>query len=247
MPSLLFAVSFWRQIMGEALKIEIKPIDKPTADKIVKKYHYSGKVVQNSNLNFGVFYNGILLGAMQFGSPMDKSKILPLVKDAKWGSVLELNRMAFSDALPRFGESRALSLAFKWIKKNAPQVEWIVSFADGTQCGHGTIYQASNFYLTQIRKNKTIIKLPNGEAVTDISLRPQINTKILKAGYKTAKEYLDAEHKGWHYINGYMYRYIYFLTKNAKKNFQGEFIPYSRIKEIGAEMVRGEWVDSQKS
>ena len=247
MPSLLFAVSFWRRIMGEALKIEIKPIDKPTADKIVKKYHYSGKVVQNSNLNFGVFYNGILLGAMQFGSPMDKSKILPLVKDAKWGSVLELNRMAFSDALPRFGESRALSLAFKWIKKNAPQVEWIVSFADGTQCGHGTIYQASNFYLTQIRKNKTIIKLPNGEAVTDISLRPQINTKILKAGYKTAKEYLDAEHKGWEFIDGYMYRYIYFLTKNAKKNFQGEFIPYSRIKEIGAEMVRGEWVDSQKS
>ena len=247
MPSLLFAVSFWRQIMGEALKIEIKPIDKPTADKIVKKYHYSGKVVQNSNLNFGVFYNGILLGAMQFGSPMDKSKILPLVKDAKWGSVLELNRMAFSDALPRFGESRALSLAFKWIKKNAPQVEWIVSFADGTQCGHGTIYQASNFYLTQIRKNKTIIKLPNGEAVTDISLRPQINTKILKAGYKTAKEYLDAEHKGWCYMDGYMYRYIYFLTKNAKKNFQGEFIPYSKIKEIGAEMVRGEWVDSQKN
>ena len=44
-----------------------------------------------------------------------------------------------------------------------------------------------------------------------------------------------------------MYRYIYFLTKNAKKNFQGEFIPYSKIKEIGAEMVRGEWVDSQKN
>ena len=233
--------------MGEALKIEIKPIDKPTADKIVKKYHYSGKVVKNSNLNFGVFYNGILLGAMQFGSPMVKDKLLPLVKDAKWGSVLELNRMAFSDALPRFGESRALSLAFKWIKKNAPQVEWIVSFADGTQCGHGTIYQASNFYLTQIKKNSSIILLPSGETICEMSLRMTANADARKKGYKTAKEYLDAEHKGWHYINGYMYRYIYFLTKNAKKNFQGEFIPYSKIKEIGAEMVRGEWVDSQKN
>ena len=247
MPSLLFAVSFWRQIMGEALKIEIKPIDKPTADKIVKKYHYSGKVVQNSNLNFGVFYNGILLGAMQFGSPMVKDKLLPLVKDAKWGSVLELNRMAFSDALPRFGESRALSLAFKWIKKNAPQVEWIVSFADGTQCGHGTIYQASNFYLTQIKKNSSIILLPSGETICEMSLRMTANADARKKGYKTARQYLDAEHKGWRYINGYMYRYIYFLTKNAKKNFQGEFIPYSKIKEIGAEMVRGEWVDSQKN
>ena len=247
MPSLLFAVSFWRQIMGEALKIEIKPIDKPTADKIVKKYHYSGKVVQNSNLNFGVFYNGILLGAMQFGSPMVKDKLLPLVKDAKWGSVLELNRMAFSDALPRFGESRALSLAFKWIKKNAPQVEWIVSFADGTQCGHGTIYQASNFYLTQIKKNSSIILLPSGETICEMSLRMTANADARGKGYKTARQYLDGEHKGWRYIDGYMYRYIYFLTKNAKKNFQGEFIPYSKIKEIGAEMVRGEWVDSQKS
>ena len=247
MPSLLFAVSFWRQIMGEALKIEIKPIDKPTADKIVKKYHYSGKVVQNSNLNFGVFYNGILLGAMQFGSPMVKDKLLPLVKDAKWGSVLELNRMAFSDALPRFGESRALSLAFKWIKKNAPQVEWIVSFADGTQCGHGTIYQASNFYLTGIKKNRQTIRLPNGEIVARMSLEPNMNSKVQKLGYTSVKEYLDAEHKGWKFIDGYMYRYIYFLTKNAKKNFQGEFIPYSKIKEIGAEMVRGEWVDSQKN
>ena len=247
MPSLLFAVSFWRRIMGEALKIEIKPIDKPTADKIVKKYHYSGKVVQNSNLNFGVFYNGILLGAMQFGSPMVKDKLLPLVKDAKWGSVLELNRMAFSDALPRFGESRALSLAFKWIKKNAPQVEWIVSFADGTQCGHGTIYQASNFYLTQIKKNSSIILLPSGETICEMSLRMTANADARKKGYKTARQYRDAEHKGWRYINGYMYRYIYFLTKNAKKNFQGEFIPYSKIKEIGAEMVRGEWVDSQKN
>lgn len=233
--------------MGEALKIEIKPIDKPTADKIVKKYHYSGKVVQNSNLNFGVFYNGILLGAMQFGSPMVKDKLLTLVKDAKWGSVLELNRMAFSDALPRFGESRALSLAFKWIKKNAPQVEWIVSFADGTQCGHGTIYQASNFYLTQIKKNSSIILLPSGGTICEMSLRMTANADARGKGYKTARQYLDGEHKGWRYIDGYMYRYIYFLTKKAKKNFQGEFIPYSRIKEIGAEMVRGEWVDSQKS
>lgn len=239
MPWLLFAVNFWGLKMGEALKIEIKPIAKPKADEVVKKYHYSGKVVQNSNLNFGVFYKGILLGAMQFGSPMDKSKILPLVKDAKWGSVLELNRMAFSDALPRFGESRALSLAFKWIKKNAPQVEWIISFADGTQCGHGTIYQASNFYLTQIKKNKTIIKLPNGKAVADISLHPTKNTNVAKAGYKTTKEYLDAEHKGWHYIDGYMLRYIYFLTKNAKKNYQGEIIPFSKIKELGASMYKG--------
>ena len=118
-----------------AKEIIIRPIPKPRADVIVKKYHYSGKVVQNSCLCFGVFYKGLLLGAMQFGPPTDKSKLLPLVDGTEWNGMLELNRMAFSDALPRFGESRALSCAFRWLKKNAPHIKWIVSFSDGYQCG----------------------------------------------------------------------------------------------------------------
>ena len=161
--------------MGLALEIEIKPIPKSVADQIVKRYHYSGKVVNNSTLNFGVVYQGKLYGAMQFGSPMDKSKVLPLVKDTKWNDMLELNRMAFSDVLPRNSESRAISLAIKWIKKNAPNIEWIISFADGTQCGHGTIYQASNFKLTQIKKNSTIILLPNGDKTTNLTVNAHLD------------------------------------------------------------------------
>ena len=100
-----------------AKDIIIKPIDKPTADKIVKKYHYSGKVVPFSSLNFGIYYKGLLLGAMQYGSPTVKEKMLPLVKGSSWDSLLELNRMAFSDALPRFAESRAIAMSIKWMKK----------------------------------------------------------------------------------------------------------------------------------
>lgn len=230
-----------------ALEIEIKPIQKTKADEIVKKYHYSGKVVQNSNINFGVFYKGLLLGAMQFGSPTDKRKILPLVADTKWGGMVELNRMAFSDALPRFSESRAISLAMKWIKKNAPQIEWVVSFADGCQCGHGTIYQASNFYLTQIKKNNRIIELPNGEKVHFLCFSPSRRGKypddMKKRGYTNERQYLDECYPGWKVLDGYMFRYIYFLTKQAKKRFTGEFIPFSKIKELGIQMVRGEIIN----
>lgn len=225
-----------------AKEIIIKPIDKPTADKIVKKYHYSGKVVPNSSLNFGVFYKGLLLGAMQFGSPTVKEKMLPLVRFSKWDSLLELNRMAFSDALPRFAESRAIAMAFKWMKKNAPQVKWIISFADGTQCGHGTIYQASNFYLTQIKENGSIYQLPNGKITHQISLRPDNNPDMRAKGYSSVKEYLDKEHKGYKKLIGYMYRYIYFLDNETKENFTGEFIPFSKIKELNIEMYKGEWV-----
>lgn len=229
-----------------AKEIIVKPISKPTADKIVKKYHYSGKVVQNSNLCFGVYYKGLLLGAMQFGSPTDKRKMLPLVKDTKWNEMIELNRMAFSDALPRFSESRAISLAFKWMKKNS-EIKWCISFADGCQCGHGTIYQASNFYLCQIKENSRIIELPNGEKTHFLNFSPsQKNkyTKIMKEkGYTNEIDYLNKEFKGWKKLKGYMYKYIYFLDKQAKENFTGEFIPFSKIKELDIEMYKGEWIN----
>lgn len=225
-----------------AKEIIIKPIDKPTADKIVKKYHYSGKVVPNSSLNFGIYYKGLLLGAMQYGSPTVKEKMLPLVKGSSWDSLLELNRMAFSDALPRFAESRAIAMSIKWMKKNAKNVKWIISFADGTQCGHGTIYQASNFYLTQIKENGSIYRLPNGKITHQISLRADNNPDMRNKGYSSVKEYLEKEHKGYEKLAGYMYRYIYFIDPKAKENFTGQFIPFSKIKELGIEMYKGEWV-----
>jgi hypothetical protein len=231
--------------MGKAMEMSIKPITKTKADAIIKKYHYSGKVVQNSQLNFGVYYKSLLLGAMQFGPPMDKSKILPIVKGSSWNGMMELNRMAFSDALPRFGESRAIGLAFKWIKQNAPHIQWIVSFADGTQCGHGTIYQATNFILSQIKKNSGMIALPNGKILTKASLHPRSNKEVREAGYSSSTEWLNDNHEGWYVLDGYMYRYIYFLTKRARKNYTGDNIPYSKIKELGISMYKGEWVDKE--
>lgn len=155
-----------------AREIEVRPIAKKYADKIIKQIHYSGKIVNNSQLNFGVFLDKKLLGAMQFGPPIAKTLLINLVKNTEWNGFFELNRLAFDDKLPRFSESRALSLAFKWMKKEARHIKWIISFADGCQCGHGTIYQASNFKLTQIQKNTGLILMPDGKITHKVALRP---------------------------------------------------------------------------
>ena len=101
-----------------AKDIKIKPISSTDANKFVKIVHYSKSVVNNSVLHFGVFLNEKLNGVMQFGNPIDKRKVLPLVENTSWNSMLELNRMAFNEILPRNSESRALGIAFKIIKKN---------------------------------------------------------------------------------------------------------------------------------
>ena len=87
--------------MDSAKDIVLKPITAQEANELVRRVHYSGKVVQNSQLHIGVFYNGNLEGAMQFGPSLDKRKIQGLVHGTGWNDFLELNRMAFSEALPR--------------------------------------------------------------------------------------------------------------------------------------------------
>ena len=167
---------------------------------------------------------------MSFGPSLDKSKIIGLVADTKWNGFLELNRMAFSEALPRNSESRAISIAMKMLKKHAPAVEWVVSFADGTQCGDGTIYRASGFVLTAINKNKTILKMPNGEITTDISL----NVGLPGGGNATYWKKNGAQP-----LAGFQLRYVYFLNPEARPRLKVKEIPFSEIKALGANMYKG--------
>jgi hypothetical protein len=160
--------------MASAKDLIVKPISASDANRIVKSLHYSGKVVQNSQLHLGVFLNGRCGGAMQFGPSLDKRKIQPLVSGTLWNEFLELNRMAFADWLPRNSESRCIAYAMRWIRKTYPHIKWIVSFADGTQCGDGTIYRASGFVLTGIKENDQIWQAPSGEVFNDTSIRPGI-------------------------------------------------------------------------
>ena len=149
--------------MGKAKDIILRPVTAQEANELVRRVHYSGKVVNNSQLHIGVFYAGKLEGAMQFGPSLDKRKIQGLVAGTAWHEFIELNRMAFSDVLPRNSESRALAIAMRLLRKHAPQIKWVVTFADGTQCGDGTIYRAAGFVLTGIKKNNQIWVAPDGE------------------------------------------------------------------------------------
>lgn len=175
--------------MSSAKDILLKPISAQEANAFVRRVHYSGKVVNNSQLHIGVFLNGKLEGAMQFGPSLDKRKIQGLVRDTGWNEFIELNRLAFSDVLPRNSESRALSIAFKLLRKHAPQIKWVISFADATQCGDGTIYRAAGFVLTGIKQNDQIWVAPDGEVTTRLvatdTRRPERQRLISKLNGET--------------------------------------------------------------
>ena len=213
-----------------AKDILVKPVEAKTANAFVKSVHYSGKVVPNSQVHLGVFYAGQLEGVMQFGPSIVKKGIAPLVTGTAWNGFIELNRMAFSDALPKNSESRAIGVAMRYLKKYAPNIEWVVSFADGTQCGDGTIYRAAGFVLTQIKENNTLrINPETGQPMQQMAAFHQ----------KKANEF----HK-WQALSGFQLRYIYFLNKSARDRLTVPILPFSEIDRVGARMYRGERPES---
>lgn len=111
------------------------------------------------------------------------------------------------------------------IRKNAPQIKWVISFADGCSCGDGTIYRASNFVLTNIKENFNLCLLPNGGKIHKMTLESNPTTPRKELGgksyyditggrfnFKKYVEYVNGE-----ILSGFQLRYIYFIDKSYRK------------------------------
>jgi hypothetical protein len=220
--------------MGRAKEILVKVIPAKIANEFVKKHHYSGKVVPNSNLHFGCFLDDKLHGVISFGSPLDKRKVLQLVQPCLWNEMLELNRMAFDNYLPKNSESRCIAISIKLIKKNATHIKWILSFSDGTQCGDGTIYRASGFLLTNIMENTKIFNMPNGTVINKFTY-DKSKYALLNKGKANGADWMNK--MGANKAKGFQLRYIYLIDKTCKISVP--IIPFSKIDEMGAGMYKG--------
>lgn len=208
-----------------AKDLKMSVIPARVANDFVVKHHYSKKVVPNSQLHFGVYLNGILHGVMQFGASINKKGTMNLVRDTGWNEFIELNRMVFDDKLPKNSESRAIAIAMKLIKKNAPHIKWVISFADATECGDGTIYRASGFHLVGIAENTAIRRNPiTGEKMHVIQAHHLKKTK---------------EFKSWKPLTGYQVKYIYFIDRECISKLTKPILPFSKLEELGVKMYKG--------
>lgn len=221
----------------------LRPIDRATANACVRRIHYSHRTVSNSQLHIGVFWQGELAGALQFGPPLDKRRLIQIVEGTGWNQMCELNRMAFADSLPRNSESRALAVACRLLRVHAPHLKWFVTFADATQCGDGTIYRAAGFLLTQIHANKSIVEAA-GERFTDVgyrtgaALRARVNRAvgIPETGTGSLARLMA---RGGRVLPGFQIRYVKFLDPSWRARLAAPVLPYSDIGARGASMYRG--------
>jgi len=211
--------------MGRAKEIIVKVIPSKIANEFVRNTHYSGKVVPNSKLHFGCFLDDKLHGVMSYGSSINKKGTINLVAGTKWNGFIELNRMAFDDYLPKYSESRCIAISMRLLKKNAPHIKWVISFADGTQCGDGTIYRAAGFKLVGIAKNTAL-------RINPIDNKPM---HVIQAHHLK----MSTEFRKWKAYEGYQLKYIYFIDKSLEKDLTKPVLPFSKIAEVGAGMYKG--------
>lgn len=239
--------------MFTAKDIQIKVIDSASSRKIVERFHYSGKCTQNSQIHFGVFLNGKLEGALQFGPSIDKRRMAENL-GIGFNDALELNRMALSDVCPKNSESRALGICLRLLKKNYPHLKLIVSFADACQCGDGTIYRASGFRLHSFKKNTSLlvakngdvasektfkdIYLPNGTQLSSMLAKSRVVAKkslddVILSNGKYLSSYLADSYKP---LDGYQMKYLYFFDKGLEKRFK--FVEFDKIPDA-VKMYKG--------
>ncbi len=104
-------------------------------------WHYS-KAVPSVSLAYSVFEEDEFCGVVCFGLGATNNIGKPF--GLKNGQAIELVRVALNGK--QKSTSKAVAISLKLLKKDAPAVRLIVSYADSEQGHSGTIYQASNWY-----------------------------------------------------------------------------------------------------
>ncbi len=197
-------------------------IDRNLANELIRRHHYSRKVVVTSVLHLGIFGEGRLQGVLQFGFAMNVMSMAKIVAGTKVDEYLELNRMWLCDSLPRNSESRAIAYAMTLIRAVRPKIGWVQSFADDRCKRQGVVYQASNFLYCG--EHTSPFWELDGEFYHNIHMTRRTNPGPrgihLQANRHRAVRHLYRQ-----------FRYIYFLKAHFRKRLLLKVHPYPKHAE----------------
>lgn len=209
--------------------LTVGPVPTEAAKKMMIENHYAHKWNTGFGVeNIGVFRGGILLGAASFGHAMNPGA---------WGSVadidparcLELNRLWIDDELGRNTETWLMSRSWGALREKGYQL--VQSFADG-RLGVGTIYQAANF--SYHGYHETLFHRGRDGVVWH-------DTPFSNAARALAMLKRNLLHARGHIAETFTvrtYRYLYPLSKYARRKIKLPHMPYPK-ERAGERVVNG--------
>ena len=185
------------------------------------KFHYA-KAVPQIRLGYSVFnkqneWCGVIL--FSNGANQHIASEFNMVQ----GQAIELVRVALNGKQET--TSKALAMSLKEIRKDAPAVKIIVSYADRNQNHIGTIYQATNwFYLGEYANERGIML--NGRLTHRRSINKKYGTSAidwLKANIDDKAEVIKGKSK---------IKYVFPLDKWIRKSIIKIAKPYPKAQGI---------------
>ena len=174
----------------KARELEITPCGLQQVRRFVEQHHYSHNVngVKISYC-FQVKCDGRLVGGVIYGALSTTAWKRFADTEQK---VLELRRLVLLDEAGRNSESRVVGWTLRWLRKHAPAVEVVVSYADPAHGHSGTIYRASNFQYKGISATDKGFRDPEtGKTYHSRALRTKYNGDF-KPFVKRLREKHDA-------------------------------------------------------
>lgn len=232
----------------------VRPINSNIAKELIIKYHYTHKSYK-IRFAFGVFYkteenpffsgdNEELIGAITYGHPVGFRVVDSIVTDDSLGhdNVLELTRLYIHDGYGKNIESYVIGQTFRWLRKNAPEVKVLVSYAD-PEYGHlGKVYQATNWIYQGCGQSKLMEDYSVRLSPDDVWLHSRGvgqrwgEKNIHKLAKTIGKTF-------WRKQESPKHRYIYFLCdkkerKQLMSHLKLQCYPYSAQKDFSPTIER---------
>ena len=222
--------------------IKVRRINLDDATVFIRKYHYSKIMPKLTKCCLGFFDEDKLLGVVTLGwgtQPLQTIRKIFYKHELTSQSYLEIGKMCFlpeCNQTASFG-SQILSILFKWMKENTDCL-FCYTLADGIMGKCGYVYQASNFRYIGSFKTAVYVDKETGEKIHPRSTKALCEENARVEG--KAKIFWLTESfcklKGIDKIEGLMFRYIFPLTKEAKKILSDypeyQAIPFPKDKDL---------------
>lgn len=200
------------------LDFTVREIKKQDFLELVYKYHYSIVMPRLTKHYLGCFLEEKLVGCVSLGwgtQPRNTIKKLFPTLDTK--DYYEIGKMVMTEEMPRNSESQMLSRVVEWIKKNL-NIQFLYTWADGIVGKPGYVYQASNFYYGGFIWTDIYISA-EGEKIHPRTTKNLCKENAIFEGKEKIFWLTPAfcEMKGIKRYRGKQFRYIYPMSKQAKK------------------------------
>jgi hypothetical protein len=188
-----------------------------------ENWHYSEVIPVGKLVKVGAWEDGKFIGAVLFGRGANNNMLKPFGLNQDEGC--ELVRVALRDH--KTPVSKILSFAIKFLKKQAPKLRLIVSYADADQDHHGGIYQATNWVYDGLKNAGTMgAFIINGKKTHPKS----VHSKGVKQSLEEVRKHLDPNATIF-YTKG-KHRYLMPLDAEMRERIMPLAKPYpKRVKQ----------------